>query len=45
MRYVRTVEKSKRAAVDAVQLNSRKCPRIGHFGKTAAVAGGCKGLK
>jgi hypothetical protein len=24
MRYVRTVEESKRAAVDAVQLNSRK---------------------
>ena len=34
MRYVRTVEESKRAAVDAMQMNSRKkWPRIGHMAK------------
>ncbi len=46
MRYVRTVEESKRAAVDAVQLNSRKkCPRIGHMEQTATDGGGCESLK
>ena len=43
MRYVRTVEDSKRVAVESVMLSSRKIgPRIGHLAKTAAVAGGSK---
>ena len=42
---MRTVEESKRAAVDRAVEFQKKCPRIGHLAKTATVAGGCKCLK